>query len=108
MNKNMPKYKKLLIKIIIILFIILMCFLIFLKIRKDTNPTKISEEQKSLLFSTIDKNTNVNITKYTVYGTHFNIEGTLDIVKISGIKINNVDLILKNLNGDEIRNKIQF
>lgn len=108
MKINMPQNKKILIKFVILLFIILMCVLVFLKIQTDNDSSKILEEQKASLFSTIDKNTNVNATKYTVYGTHFNIEGTLDIIKISGIKISYVDLIVKNLNGDEIRNKIRF
>lgn len=106
LKKKLSINKGLFIKIAIILFAILMCVLVFIKIRTDNNPTKILEEQRALLFNTIDKNTNVNVTKYTVYGTHFNIEGTLDIVAISGIKISNVDLIVKNLNGDETRHKI--
>lgn len=85
-----------------------MCILIFIKIQTDNNPAKILEEQKALLFSTVDKTTNVNITKYAVYGTHFNIEGTLDIIKISGISINYVDLIITDLNRNEIRNKSKF
>jgi hypothetical protein len=105
---NIPQNKEIWLRIVVILFVILMCILVFVKIRKDNDPAKILEEQKNSLFSTIDKNTNVNVTKYTVYGTHFNIEGTLDIVKISGIKISYVDLIVKNLNGDEIRNKFKF
>jgi hypothetical protein len=103
---NIPHSKELFIKITIILFVILMCILVFFKIHKDNDPAKILEEQKTMIFSTIDKNINVNVTKYFVYGTHFNIEGNFDIIKISGIKINYVDLIIKNLNGDEIRNKI--
>ena len=108
MKINISSNKELFIKIIVILFIILMCILLFVKIRKDNDPTKIFEEQQVSIFNTVDKNTNVNVTKYYIYGTHFNIEGTLDVIKISGIKINNVDLILKNLNGDETRNKIKF
>ena len=60
------------------------------------------EEQQKNIFSTVDKNTSVNVKKYSVYGTHFNIEGTLDIVKISGININYVDFVARNLEGDEI------
>ena len=101
MSKNIPQ-NNLTIKILIVLFIILMCFLIFIKIKQDNDPNRIMEEQKTNLFSVIDKTTNVNVTRYSVYGTHFNVEGTLDTVKISGIKINYVDLIIKNLEGDEI------
>lgn len=101
MSKNIPQ-NNLTIKILIVLFIILMCFLIFIKIKQDNDPNRIMEEQRTNLFSVIDKTTNVNVTKYSVYGTHFNVEGTLNTVKISGIKINYVDLIIKNLEGDEI------
>ena len=69
---------------------------------KDTS--RIEEIQKQELFDAVDKNCTVNVSKYSVYGTHFNLEGTVDIVKISGIKINYVDLVVKSLNGDEIRN----
>ena len=78
--------------------------LIFIKISYDNNPERILQEQKEELFSIIDKTNTVNVTKFFTYGTHFNIEGTLDIIKISGIQINDVDLTLKKLNGDEIRN----
>ncbi len=108
LKKKLSINKGLFIKIVVILFMILMCVLIFVKIRTDNNPAKILEEQRASLFNTIDKNTHVNVTRYTVYGTHFNIEGTLDIVEISGIKISNVELIVKNLNEDEIRNQFRF
>ena len=108
MKVNMSRPKEFYIKIIVILFIILMTVLIFVKFRKDNNPDKITEEQKNALFSSIDSNTNVKITKFATYGTHFNLEGTLDIVKLSGIKINYVDLIVKNLKGDESIIKANF
>ena len=90
MSKNVPQ-NNLIIKLLIFLFIILMCFLIFIKIKQDNDPNRILEEQKTNLFSVIDKTTNVNVTEYSVYGTHFNIEGTLDTIKISGIQINYVN-----------------
>ena len=82
-----------------------MCVLIFTKIKNDNNPQKLLTEQKNTLFASIDKTNNVNVTKFMVYGTHFNLEGTLDIIKISGIKIDYVDLVVKNLNNEEIRNQ---
>lgn len=108
MNLKIPIKKDLAIKIIIVLFISLMCILIFTKILNDTDQEKIASKQKQELFDMIDKKNNVNITKYTVYGTHFNIEGTIDILKISGIKINYVDLIVKKLTGEEITVKSNF
>lgn len=80
-----------------------MCFLLFVKIKQDTNQDNIIEERTSKLFNSIDKTNTAHITKYSIYGTHFNLEGTLDIIKLSGINVSYVDLILKNINGDEIR-----
>ena len=108
MKLNLSKPKEFYIKNIVILFIILMIILIFVKFHTDTNPTKIAEEQKTQLFSTIEKNTNAKITKFATYGTHFNLDGTIDIIKVSGIKINYVDLVIKNLNGNENSIKANF
>lgn len=108
MKINISRPKDFYIKITIILFIILMIFLIFVKFRKDTNPDKIIEDKKNLLFSTIEKNTNAKISKFATYGTHFNLDGTLNIIKISGITIDYVDLITKNLNGEENIIKANF
>lgn len=108
MKKDKPQGQGILIKIIVLLFIIFMCGLIFIKFQQDNDPNRIIEEQKNEIFSNIDKTNNVKVTKFFTYGTHFNIEGTIDIVKISGIKIDFVDLILKNLNGEEIATKADF
>lgn len=108
MKLNLSKPKEFYIKNIVILFIILMIILIFIKFHTDTNPTKIAEEQKTQLFSTIEKNTNAKITKFATYGTHFNLDGTIDIIKVSGIKINYVDLVIRNLNGNENSIKANF
>lgn len=89
------------LKICTILFIILMIFLIITKFKKDTNVELIEEQKKSELFSLVNNSNFVDVSKYTIYGTHFNLEGTLDLIQLSGIKITNVDLIVKNLGGDE-------
>ena len=89
------------LKICTILFIILMLFLIITKFKKDTNVELIEEQKKSELFSLVNNSNFVDVSKYTIYGTHFNLEGTLDLVKLSGIKVTNVNLIIKNLSGDE-------
>ena len=96
------------LKIIIICFSIFMCFLIIVKIINDNSSENILKEKKSELYNLIDKSTFVNTSKYTIYGTHFNIEGTIDIVKISGIKVNYVDLCLRDLDGNEYTVKSSF
>ena len=108
MKKDKPQGQGILIKIIVLLFIVFMCGLIFIKFQQDNDPNRIIEEQKNEIFSNIDKTNTVKVTNFFTYGTHFNIEGTIDIVKISGIKIDFVDLILKNLNGEEIVTKADF
>ena len=104
MINKIPRY----LKIIILFFCFLMCILIIFKIKNDTNPQKILEEKKAQIYSLIDKSTFVDVSKYTIYGTHFNIEGTIDIVKISGIKISNIDLCLRDLEGKEYSIKSDF
>ena len=99
MKINMTHPKEFYIKIIVILFIILMAVLIFVKFNTDNNSTQITEEQKKELFSKIEKNTNAKVTKFASYGTHFNLEGNIEIPKISGIKINYVDVVIKTLDG---------
>ncbi len=93
------------IKITIIFFVILMLMLIIFKIYNLTNKANIREKQVNDIFNRIETNSFVNISKYFVYGTHFNLEGNIDIISLSGIKIESVNLILKNLEGEELRFK---
>lgn len=90
------------IRIIVVLFIILMIFLIYTKIKNDNNKETIAAQQTETLFSSLDPSYTASITKYIIYGTHLNIEGTINIPKISGISIYSVDLILKTVDGNEI------
>ena len=96
------------LKIIIICFSIFMCLLIVIKVINDNRPENILKEKKSELYSLVDKTTFVNIEQYNIYGTHFNIEGTLDLVQLSGIRIDSIDLCLRDLDSNEIRHKIWF
>ena len=56
----------------------------------------------------IDKTNSVNVTKYAIYGTHFNIEGNLNLIKISGIKVDYVDLVVRDINKNEKQIKAEF
>lgn len=96
------------IKIVIVFFLILMFILIFFKIRNLTNKNKIEQRQMNNLFEKIEKNTFVEITKYYIYGSYLNIEGNIGIVNLSGIKIDSVSILLKSLDGEELRNKIRL
>ena len=94
------------IHIIVFLFVILMCFLIGFKIYQNSNQAQLIQNQKNNLFNSVEHNALAKVTKYSLYGTHLNIEGSLNIIKISGINITNVDFVLNNLKNEEIRDKI--
>lgn len=89
------------IKIIVILFILLMIFLIYLKVKRDNDQALLVSAKTSALFDTINTSSKVNVTKYIVYGTHLNIEGTVSIPKISGINLEKADIIVKDIYGEE-------
>ena len=75
------------IKMIVAFFVLLMLFLIINKsITKRSNDKDI-KMQTSLLFEKINKSSVAKIDKYIIYGTHLNLEGTIQIPKISGISV---------------------
>ena len=99
-NEN-SNYQMIIIRIIIVLFILLMGYLTYYKIQNDNNEELLKQEKINNLFSKFNTSTYVNVSKYIVYGTHFNIEGTLELNKVSGISIKHVNLVVKNLNDEE-------
>ncbi|MCI9062995.1 MAG: N-acetylmuramoyl-L-alanine amidase [Clostridia bacterium] len=101
-KKNKKNDTSLSLKIVVILFILLMIFLIFNKIKTDREEALLVSARTSELFDMVNKNYNVNITKYIVYGTHLNFEGTLALPNISGISIDKSDVIIRDLKGNEI------
>ena len=104
-NKRKKKKKSnnnLGIKLIVILFIILMIILIYTKYKNEHDEALLVSAKTSALFENVNTSTSVNVTKYIVYGTHLNIEGTISIPKISGIYIDKADIIVKNIDDEEI------
>lgn len=90
------------IKMIVAFFVLLMLFLIINKsITKRSNDKDI-KMQTSLLFEKINKSSVAKIDKYVIYGTHLNLEGTIQIPKISGISVYSVHVIAKDLEGKDI------
>ena len=89
------------IKLIVVLFIILMIFLVYTKYKNEHDEALMVSAKTSALFENINTATNVNITKYIVYGTHLNIEGTVSIPKISGINLDKVEIIVKSIDNEE-------
>ena len=96
MNKN----KKL--KIIVILFIILMIILIGIRVSNDKKEKNSISNKMEKIFENIVKDSNANISKFYTYGTHLNIEGSIEIPKISKISISNISLIIKNSDNKEL------
>ncbi len=94
------------IKLIVIFFILLMIFLIFIKIKNDNNSQTIIQTKTASLFQNINNTAKVN--KYIVYGTHFNLEGSLEIPKISGISIYSAHVVVKNIDKKEISLKCTY
>lgn len=90
------------IKFVVILFIALMIFLVYTKYKNDNDVTMLTSAKTTALFDNVTSSTNVNITKYIVYGTHLNIEGTVSIPQISKINLDKADIVLKNINDEEI------
>ena len=90
------------IKIIVAFFVFLMLFLIINRIITKKSNTKDVKLQTSILFEQVNKSSVAKIDKYVIYGTHLNLEGNIQIPKISGISIYSVHVIAKDLEGKEI------
>lgn len=90
------------IKIIVGFFILLMIILIYVKFERDHNEENQLSKKIDYIFRQVEPSTRAKIDKYIVYGTHFNIEGKVEIPKISGISIYSSNIILKNINGEDL------
>ena len=95
----MDKNKKL--TILVVLFILLMIILIFVKIISDKKEKNSSISKMNTIFENVVFDSKANITKYYTYGTHLNLEGTIDIPKISKISIKKASIIIKNIDNVE-------
>lgn len=87
--------------ILVILFILLIISLIYIRYRKENDISTIREKKMAQIFKNVDISKTADITKYIVYGTHFNLEGNLNLPKISGISVSKVDLSIKNFDNEE-------
>lgn len=109
-KKKKSKAKDIKIKIIVVLFILLMAVLIYTNIKRANDESLQVSAKTSSLFEGVDGTKSAKVTKYIVYGTHLNLEGEVEITKISGICITNVSLVQKNLDGKEqtINSKYEY
>ena len=107
-SRSKSNNKNKILNFIIFTFIIFIIILIYIKVQHDNDPEKNRELKLQEIFSIIDKTNYGNITKYATYGTFLNVEGNINIVKISGINVDYVDLVIKSINGTENQIKSEF
>lgn len=89
------------IKIIVVLFIILMIALIYIKVKRDYSEEAIETAKMEKIFQNINSTTCADVTKYIVYGTHFNLEGSIEIPKLTGISISKAEVVIEDLEQQE-------
>ena len=94
--------KRLKVKLVVSLFIFLMLFLICNKFFTDHKISGDVNVQTTSLFDEINKSNTAKLDKYLVYGTHLNIEGKIQIPKISDISIYSVHVIAKSIDKQEL------
>ena len=93
---------KKILPLIILLFAIIGCVMLY---NFKFKPSKLEKKQEEL-FKTVSKE-EVDVTKYIVYGTHLNIEASLNR-KLYEDNILSAELIFKNLEGKDIKYEIEY
>ena len=86
-------------KVKLLLLIIIIIFAICIIINKKDEPIDASTYSISEIPTFIEQYSYANVSRYIVYGTHFNIEGNMEIQENN---IKNAQVVLKNESGDEI------
>lgn len=81
--------------LIVALFIILLIYLI-IQNNKETTTTSASVDE---ILDIIDEENEAEVSRYIVYGTHLNVEGSIDI---SDSDIKDVTVVAKKSTGEEI------
>ena len=91
------------IKIICLLFAIIIIYNIIKGITKENESEELIQAfaQNSKILETVEKTPFAKVSRYIVYGTHFNIEGSLELPENTS-QIQNVEVIAKNLAGEEV------
>lgn len=89
------------IKLVVIFFIILMTFLIINKLHTKHETLNNNELKTQTIFENINKFNTAKINNFMIYGTHLNLDGNIELPKISDISIYSVHIVAKNLDGKE-------
>lgn len=99
--KRKPKKKKKTShkRLFFIIVILILIYIIFNKTNKENDSVSTIALAKEL-FNNIDTTSYASIDRYIVYGTHLNIEGSIQINENNAIQ--NVEVIAKNINGQEL------
>ena len=101
MKKNKKRQKRVIRnRIILIAFIILIAIIVILinNNLKENAAVSADLDSKSEIFSNI-RGVTAEVSKYIVYGTHLNLEGSINLTNSA---IDNVKLVLKSGNSEEI------
>ena len=107
-RKQKRKQKqKILIKKSIRIIILILAIIVIYNIVKGISQENEDEEliqafaQNSKILETVEKSQFAKVSRYIVYGTHFNIEGSINLPEDT-VPIQNVEVIAKNVSGEEI------
>ncbi len=95
------------IKLIVVLFAILMMGLIYIKFEQNKR-LEISNTNNMQIFENVVTNKDVKVNKYFIYGKTLNVEGQIEIPKISDISISKVNLVLRDNDGAETSYAVDF
>ena len=88
--------KKVKVILVVTLFVLLIVFLICNRILTKKEIDKNVEIKTASLFQDINKSSIAKVNNFIIYGTHFNLDGSIEIPKISNISIYSVHIIAKN------------
>ena len=99
--KRKPKKKKKTShkRLFFIIVILILIYILFNKTNKENDSVSTIALAKEI-FNNIDTTSYASIDRYIVYGTHLNIEGSIQINENNTIQ--NVEVIAKNINGQEL------
>ena len=97
-NKKQSSSRKIIIFIISIVIIVLTYYVSANERQKNASVNAFSSINE--IIDEIETNAYANINRYIVYGTHFNIEGDIDIHETNSI--DSVEVVAKTGSGEEI------
>lgn len=97
-NKRECSYRKVIVFIIGIAVILFIYNIVNNQNQEDNYVQAFSETD--VVFTNIEKDSYANIDLYIVYGTHLNLEGTIEIDGENSTE--NVEVVAKNISGEEI------